>query len=869
MHLRRVVITGLGVVAPNGHGKDAFWQACLQGRSGIRTITRFDATALPIRIAGEVENFSPPVYGLTEFESRVLDRSAQFAIAAANMALDDAGCLALSEVERERMGVYMGTAMATVDEGLACWSRLTSHGTHAPRTLLEYEESIALMLSYTPSAAVAAHHDLRGPSLTLSTGCSSGADAIGQAFWLIQEGRAERMLAGGSDAAISPLGIGVFSVMRALSTNNAEPERASRPYDVRRDGFVLSEGAAVVFLEERELALARGAHIYAELLSFVTNGNAYHMTALPENGVPLQSLLLQAMEETGISGEQLGYINSHGSSTPTNDIAETIAYKSVFGTRAFHIPISSTKSLIGHTQGAASAIEAVVTALALDQQILPPTINLEQPDPLCDLDYIPLYPRQLDPQHPLLFALTHSSGFGGVNTALVMAKHEVSTHTFQMRSSVEMQQQPVSPSSGHPGPFLRFVDLSLRRVVVTGLGVVAPGGVEKESFWEALCAGRDCRRPLARYSEAEPQLHVAGKIEDFRPGDYLDRKLIHRTVRMTHLALVASQQALRDAQLLLDREDPRRIGAVIANALGGGEYVLQQMEPLYRRGPNFVSVYTAIAWLHVANIGQLSMRYGLQGYCKTPVNDTASGLDALGMAYTAIRRGVADVLITGGTEAPLNAEALHILGASLPFCKEDFYRPFDRRADGIMIAEGAGVCILEEYEHARRRDAPIYGEIIGYGQTSTPHMMGLPVQSDRTSAVRSLRLALAEAHLEPTEIGQVYLDGRAIAAWDNLETDALREVFGDVFKDLACSVPRTQFGHALAAAGVLDTISALLGMREGLIPPTINCDEPDPQSVPPGLVRDQTREQRRGLQETLICSRSLGGSHGVLALRNI
>ena len=227
------------------------------------------------------------------------------------------------------------------------------------------------------------------------------------------------MLAGGSDSAISLLGLNVFCVLRALSVRNEEPEHASRPYDAARDGFVLSEGAAVLLLEEREAALKRGAHIYAEICSYASNSNAYHMTALPENGIPLQNLLQQVMEETQLQPEQIGYINSHGSSTRLNEVAETAAYKGYFGSQAYHIPISSTKSLIGHTQGAASAIEILVTALALDQQMLPPTINLDVPDPLCDLDYIPNTARTVDRDHPLTYALTHSSGFGGANTALI------------------------------------------------------------------------------------------------------------------------------------------------------------------------------------------------------------------------------------------------------------------------------------------------------------------------------------------------------------------------------------------------------------------------------------------------------------------
>jgi 3-oxoacyl-(acyl-carrier-protein) synthase len=417
---RRVAITGLGVVAPNGIGKENFWHACTSGISGIRAVTRFDASVLPSRVAGEVTDFAPAQLGLTPEEYQHLDRGTQFAIAAANLAMADADLTdALSEEERERTGVYIGAAMACAEEGERIWRELTDNGTQQLASLDNTTISASLLMSHASSACIAAHHRLHGPNMVIATGCSAGADAIGQAYWAIQEERVDRMLAGGTDSAICPFGFAVFCVMGALSTNfNEEPQRASRPYDGLRDGFVMAEGAAVLLLEDLDLARARGAHIYAEIIAFVSNSNAYHMTALPTNGAPLQQLLRQAMTEAAIEQHDLHYINSHGSSTPPNELAETAAYKAVFGDYAYQIPISATKSMIGHTQGAASAIEAVVTALVVDQQLIPPTLNQEQSDPFCDLDYVPGRAR---PAH-IDVALTHSSGFGGVNSALIFAR---------------------------------------------------------------------------------------------------------------------------------------------------------------------------------------------------------------------------------------------------------------------------------------------------------------------------------------------------------------------------------------------------------------------------------------------------------------
>jgi beta-ketoacyl-acyl-carrier-protein synthase II len=410
---RRVVITGLGVIAPNGIGKEVFWQACVAGQSGLGRITRFDASRLPAQVAGEVSYFTPEQFGLTNTEIQRLDRATHFALAAANLALQDTG-YEMSEEEREHIGVYIGQAIACLEAGEQAWTRANGYSENTDETIPG-----SLLMSHASAISIAAHYRLYGPCTVIATGCSAGTDAIGEAFWLIQEGRADRMLAGGTDAAISYAIQNSFCIMGALSTHyNNEPQRASRPYDQKRDGFVMAEGAGMLVLEERTQALARGAHIYAEVVTFASNSNAYHMASLPLDGAPLCNLLQQAMQEAHISRDDIDYINSHGSSTPHNEIAETAAYKAAFGERAYHIPISSTKSLIGHTQGAASAIEAIMTTLVLDRQIIPPTINQEEADPSCDLDYVPNIARPAT----VKVALTHSSGFGGVNSVLVLAQ---------------------------------------------------------------------------------------------------------------------------------------------------------------------------------------------------------------------------------------------------------------------------------------------------------------------------------------------------------------------------------------------------------------------------------------------------------------
>ncbi|GAC1342400.1 MAG: beta-ketoacyl-ACP synthase II [Ktedonobacteraceae bacterium] len=410
-----------------------------------------------------------------------------------------------------------------------------------------------------------------------------------------------------------------------------------------------------------------------------------------------------------------------------------------------------------------------------------------------------------------------------------------------------------------------------RRVVITGLGVVAANGIGKHAFWQAISNCISGIKAIQRFPTADLSIQVAGEIDDFLASDYLDRKLINRTDRMTHFVFAAVQEALHDAKIDFREEDPQRIGTVIANTLGGIDYSIEQLKALYTRGPRSVSAYAAIAWLQVANVGQTSIRYGIQGYCKTPVNDTVGGLDALSIAYGAIRRGVADVLISGGCEAFLHPFTLAVIGHNRKYllCASGddsrAYRPFDQRASGLVLAEGAGICILEEYEHARRRGATIYGEIVGYGQTNDANGL-TPPSSNGTQYARAMRMAMQEGHLSPQDIGYFSLDGRANPLSDQGEAAALRLVFGADLEHLPVSVPRTMQGHSYAAAGAIDTIAALLALRYQTIPPTINCEQLD-ANYGLNMVRNETRPLSSS--SVLIGGRGIGGMNVVVAIQRI
>jgi beta-ketoacyl-acyl-carrier-protein synthase II len=420
----RVVVTGLGAIAPGAIGVEQLWRRVTQGPAMGALIERFDTSQYLSRIAAEATDFQGVEFGLTPEQCQILDRSSQFALAAAIMAVEDTGCT--SSTNRERIGVCIGTAIGGIEVMDYGFARTFVPGiTLNPRgqQLLPRDGSFppTMFRSFMPNTAaseIAAHFAFCGPCTTVSTGCTAGADAIGYAYGAICRRECDMMLCGGTDAPITPITLAAFDVIKAISRRNDAPTRASRPFDQDRDGFLLAEGCGVLVLEELEHALERNAPIYAEICGYGTNCNAYHMTGLPENGEALARAMELAIDDAEITQDSIAYINAHGSSTPQNDVNETNAIKRVFKDRAYRIPISGTKSAIGHPLGAAAALECIVTILAIHHDFLPPTLNYQTPDPQCDLNYLPNqgYPAHIEK------ALSNSSGFSGLHSVLVIGR---------------------------------------------------------------------------------------------------------------------------------------------------------------------------------------------------------------------------------------------------------------------------------------------------------------------------------------------------------------------------------------------------------------------------------------------------------------
>jgi 3-oxoacyl-[acyl-carrier-protein] synthase II len=414
MQRRRVAVTGLGLVTPLGTGVEKNWEALSQGRSGIGTISRFDAKDFPTRIAGEVRDFRAEDF-IEKKEIKKMDLFIHYSMAAADMALADSG-LKIEEGNAERVGVVIGVGLGglpTIEE---------YHTLYLESGLRRISPfMIPKLIANLAPGQIAIKHGAKGINYTPTSACSSGGHAVGEAMRMIRHGYQDAVICGGAEAAISPMGVGGFIAMRALSTRNDEPERASRPFDKNRDGFVVGEGAGVLILEEMESARRRGAKILAEVIGYGTNGDAFHITQPSPEGIGASTCMRLCLEDAGIGPDAVGYINAHGTSTEFNDANETKAIKRVFGEYAARLAVSSTKSMTGHLLGGAGGVEAAFTVLALARGLIPPTINYEERDPDCDLDYVPNIARKA----AIEIALSNSYGFGGTNVSLAFRKGEL------------------------------------------------------------------------------------------------------------------------------------------------------------------------------------------------------------------------------------------------------------------------------------------------------------------------------------------------------------------------------------------------------------------------------------------------------------
>jgi 3-oxoacyl-[acyl-carrier-protein] synthase II len=410
---QRVVITGMGVMSALGKDPETFWNSLMEGKSGVSLVESFDVSDYPTRIAAEIKDFNLENYGIDRKEARRMDRFVQFAVAASKDALQDAELSIAEQTDPERVGVIVGSGIG----GLSTWEEqhkiLLEKG---PKRVSPF--FIPMMIANMASGQISMITGAKGPNSTAVTACATGTHSIGDSFKIISRGDADVMICGGAEATITPTGMAGFCALRAMSTRNEEPERASRPFDKDRDGFIMGEGAGILVLESLEHAQKRGAKIYAEVIGYGMSGDAHHMTEPDPSGAA--RCMVKAIKDAGIRPEDIDYINAHGTSTPVGDISETTAIKSAFGDHAYTVAVSSTKSMTGHLLGAAGGVEALICALTIKNGVIAPTVNLENQDPECDLDYVPNKPRQAD----VKVAMSNSFGFGGHNATIILKRLE-------------------------------------------------------------------------------------------------------------------------------------------------------------------------------------------------------------------------------------------------------------------------------------------------------------------------------------------------------------------------------------------------------------------------------------------------------------
>ena len=409
--MRRVVVTGVGVVSPLGCGNDKNWAALTSGKSGVRLITRFDTSDMPVKIAGEVIDFNAEEH-IDKKEIKKMDLFIQYALAAAHYAMEDSG-LVINDENAERVGVLVGAGLGGLPT-IEKYHTLVAEGGYKKISPF----FIPMLIINLAPGHISIKYGAKGPNVSSVSACATSTHSIGDAYHIIKRGDADAMIAGGTESVITPLGIGGFAAMKALSDRNDDPATASRPFDKNRNGFVMGEGAGIVILEEYESAKARGAKIYAEIVGYGMTGDAYHLTAPAPGGEGGARSMKMALKNAGVAPEQVSYVNAHGTSTPIGDLYETMAIKSVFGDHTKKMMVSSTKSMTGHLLGAAGGIEAIYTLMAMDKGVVPPTINYTEPDPECDLDYVPNTAREAK----LEYAMSNNFGFGGTNATLLFKK---------------------------------------------------------------------------------------------------------------------------------------------------------------------------------------------------------------------------------------------------------------------------------------------------------------------------------------------------------------------------------------------------------------------------------------------------------------
>ncbi len=746
----KVVVTGVGAVTAQGTTAEAFWEGVKAGRVAIRPVQRIPMDGFSTRIAGEVQEEVHPEHDYRhpeDFREPVID----FTLKAAEEALANAG-VDINRIPPERWGVVMGTCNAGLVSGEK-WYRDRMEGNHPDPSLL------CLVTPQALSEAVSGAFGAKGPVLSIDTACAAGANAIGYAAELIRSGQADAVLAGGSDA-LSDVLIAGFNSLQSLSPKPAAP------YSATRQGLSLGEGSGMLVLVREDVAREAGLPILAEVVGYGLSADGYHPTAPHPEGLGASRAIKAALSSAGISADEVRYVNSHGTGTQKNDPAETNATKRGLGDAAWKAAVSSTKSMIGHLLGGAGAVEGIITVKALEHQIAPPTANYEEPDPECDLDYVPNQSRPLE----MDVAISNNFAFGGANATIVLTRPGV-----------------------HEAPPLPETD----RVVITGLATLTSAGIDADAVWEAFAAKRDC-------TQREDGVRV-GRVE-LDPSPWLTPRDRRRMDRLGIFAVVATRIALEDAGIEVTDENRNRIGVIFGTGVGPMESMENFSRPLFEEGPQAANPAIFPNTVYNAAGGQVAMQVGIVGPTTTVTAGHAAGASAIFYGYDLVHSNQADVTVC------LAADSL----------TETVIKGYEELGmlsgenGGMAIAEAGIALVLERLSKAQARGAHLYGEVLGYGIASDGKGVGR-FDPRGFGLERAMRLALERAGLEPGAIKAIWASSAGHRLADGGEQAAIRRLFGDSATEGGATVitPKKLLGEPLGAGGSLNTALALKGWQRG------------------------------------------------------
>ncbi len=826
---KRVVITGLGIVSAVGNSVSEFWNSLIEGKDGTKKITVFDPTPYRIKIAAEVSGLNPEDH-FTKKEVRRLSRCDQFGLVAFREAWSSAR-FNQDPVDKSRVGVILGAGSGGI-LSVERYFRDFYQGLKTPSPSLLICYSLA-----TTTDHVALEASLNGPRSTTATVCSSSSVSLGVAYETIQMGQADVMVSGGSDS-LCEVSFSGFSSLKLVDSESC------KPFDKRRQGLVIGEGAGILILEELEHAMKRNAPILAEFLGYGICADAYHLTSPEPNGEGVERVIQMALAHAGVSPEEVDTINAHGTATPFNDIAETRGIKRVFGEKAKEIPISGIKSMVGHCLGSAGGIEAVATVLTIKNGMIPPTIHYEVADPLCDLYYTPNQSIRKD----VRVAISNSFAFGGNNACLVFGKfNPISECGVRLPAGRQgMRNKTAGSQIRNPG----------RRIVVTGLGVISSIGIGKEEFWRHCLQGTSGIKPVRGFDVSSYRSRLGGQLPEIDFKAFIKPVNLRRMDRIGKIMVSAVRLALDDSGLDLKVEDSNRMGLSFGTGLGSSDTVDQFFRSLLKDGPVGAAPLLFQTAVPNAISSHCSIEYGIKGLNITFSHKETSTEMAMAYAYHLLREGRMDIVLAGGGDE-LSEPLYHVyamLGALSPGRGRgsEGMRPFDRNRNGVVLGEGSGILVLETLEHAEKRGAKVYAELAGVGMAgSTEGLLRYDLEGD------SIARAMSLATEEPSKVDAISAAANSTRDLDRAETLAIKKVFGERAKEISVSGLKSMLGEFDGSGGIR-ACAVALSLYDGIIPPTIGTEQLDPDC---DLNVILGHSQKRPVRSALLNGCSNGGSN--------